>query len=97
MKIPRWLQWLVFGVAFYLYRLNRTRQPLIVAGHRGGAGLAPENTLASLRNGYELGARWLEVDVQRTRDGVAVGPPVQFTLDAADPNREMYVRYERPE
>lgn len=36
-------------------------------------------------------------EVQLTRDGVAVGPPVQFTLDAADPNREMYVRYERPE
>lgn len=72
MKIPRWLQWLVFGVAIYLVRLNQNRQPMIVVGHRGGAGLAPENTMASLRNGYAVGARWLEVDVQRTSDGTIV-------------------------
>jgi uncharacterized protein YraI len=36
-------------------------------------------------------------EVQLTRGGAAVGPSVQFNLEANDSNREMYVRYERPE
>ncbi len=35
-------------------------------------------------------------DVQLVKAGAPVGPPVQFTLGANDPNRELYVRYERP-
>lgn len=72
MKFPRILQWLLFGAAIYLFLLNQKRRPLIVIGHRGAAGLAPENTLAALQAGFEQGARWLEIDVQRTRDGVLV-------------------------
>lgn len=44
----------------------------IVVGHRGAAGLAPENTLASFRRALETGITWLELDVHLTRDGVAV-------------------------
>jgi glycerophosphoryl diester phosphodiesterase len=40
-----------------------------VAGHRGAAGLAPENTLPSFRKALELGVRWIELDVRLTRDG----------------------------
>lgn len=36
-------------------------------------------------------------EVQLTRGDAAVGPSVQFSLESNDPNREMYVRYERPE
>ena len=36
-------------------------------------------------------------EVQLTRGGTAVGPSVQFNLEANDSNREIYVRYERPE
>lgn len=43
-----------------------------VIGHRGAAALAPENTLAGLRKAAELGARWVEVDVQLTADGVPI-------------------------
>ena len=43
-----------------------------VIGHRGAAGHAPENTLASLRRAAELGARWVEFDVALTRDGEPV-------------------------
>jgi glycerophosphoryl diester phosphodiesterase len=40
-----------------------------IIGHRGAALRAPENTLAGLRAAAELGARWVEFDVQATRDG----------------------------
>ena len=40
--------------------------------HRGGAGLAPENTLAAFDQGVALGADGLELDVRLSRDGVVV-------------------------
>ncbi len=40
--------------------------------HRGGAGLAPENTLAAFANALELGVTTLECDVHVTADGVPV-------------------------
>jgi glycerophosphoryl diester phosphodiesterase len=46
-------------------------RPLVFA-HRGGALLAPENTMPALDNGLALGADGLEIDVQLSRDGVAV-------------------------
>ncbi|MDW8156417.1 MAG: glycerophosphodiester phosphodiesterase family protein [Armatimonadota bacterium] len=46
-------------------------QPRVCA-HRGGAGLAPENTLAACRRSLRAGVRWLEVDVRQTADGVPV-------------------------
>jgi glycerophosphoryl diester phosphodiesterase len=39
-----------------------------VIGHRGAAGCAPENTLASLRKAKELDCRWVEFDVRLTID-----------------------------
>jgi glycerophosphoryl diester phosphodiesterase len=45
--------------------------PWIVA-HRGGSGLAPENTLAAFDLAIGLGAEALEIDVRRTRDGAVV-------------------------
>ena len=38
-------------------------------GHRGAAGVAPENTLASIRAARDEGMSWIEVDVMLTRDG----------------------------
>ncbi|MGH2728494.1 MAG: glycerophosphodiester phosphodiesterase [Actinomycetota bacterium] len=43
-----------------------------VIGHRGGAALAPENTLAAIRAGLEAGADGVEVDVRMSSDGLAV-------------------------
>lgn len=42
--------------------------PLAI-GHRGGAGLAPENTLAAFSMSTALGLRYLESDVKLTADG----------------------------
>jgi glycerophosphoryl diester phosphodiesterase len=44
----------------------------LVFGHRGGGGLAPENTLAAFDSGLSHGADGLELDVRLTRDGHAV-------------------------
>ena len=48
-----------------------TTQPLIFA-HRGGAALAPENTLAAFDRGLACGADGIELDVRWSADGVVV-------------------------
>ncbi len=40
--------------------------------HRGGRGLAPENTLTSFSNALDIGVNTLELDVGITKDGVMV-------------------------
>lgn len=45
---------------------------MLVIGHRGAAGLAPENTFEALRTGAEAGADILEFDVRLTRDSVPI-------------------------
>ena len=40
--------------------------------HRGASGYAPENTLESIRTAADLGAKWVELDVKLTRDGVPI-------------------------
>ena len=39
-----------------------------VVAHRGASGHAPENTLAAFRRAVELGARFIETDLQLSRD-----------------------------
>lgn len=46
-------------------------RPLVIA-HRGGAALAPENTLAAFVHGVGLGADGIELDVRPSRDGRVV-------------------------
>lgn len=48
--------------------LRSNRKPLII-GHRGAAGLAPENTLSAFEAALNAGADGVEFDVQRTIDG----------------------------
>ncbi|HMR50438.1 MAG TPA: glycerophosphodiester phosphodiesterase [Arachnia sp.] len=43
-----------------------------VWAHRGATEYAPENTIAAFAQAIELGASGIELDVQRTRDGVLV-------------------------
>jgi glycerophosphoryl diester phosphodiesterase len=45
--------------------------PLCIA-HRGASGLEPENTLRAFECALSLGAKWLELDVQRLGDDLVV-------------------------
>jgi glycerophosphoryl diester phosphodiesterase len=45
---------------------------LLIGGHRGAAGEAPENTLAGFEVAAEAGVDYVELDVQLSADGVAV-------------------------
>src|SRR5688572_13709595 len=45
---------------------------VLVVGHRGASGHAPEHTLVSYDLALELGAHYIEQDLQLTKDGVLV-------------------------
>ena len=46
-------------------------RPILIA-HRGGSLEAPENTLGAFRHAIEIGMKYVELDVQMTRDGEMV-------------------------
>jgi glycerophosphoryl diester phosphodiesterase len=62
-------------------------RPMVYA-HRGGAALAPENTLLAFETGLAAGADGIELDVRLSLDGVAVlmhDPTLDRTTDATGP------------
>jgi glycerophosphoryl diester phosphodiesterase len=62
-------------------------KPLFFA-HRGGSGLAPENTLPAFEKGVSFGADALELDIQNTRDEEIVvihDPTVDRTTNGTGP------------
>src|SRR5512140_1883598 len=62
--------------------------PPRVFGHRGAAGVAPENTLVSFRRACADGADVFELDVHATADGEIVvlhDPTLERTTDGAGP------------
>lgn len=66
-------------------------RPMIL-GHRGAAGVAPENTLLGFARGLAHGAHIIESDVHVTRDGVPVlihDPHVDRTTDGSGPLAEL--------
>jgi glycerophosphoryl diester phosphodiesterase len=63
---PNW--WFVAEARHPFFAASR---PLVFA-HRGGSGLAPENTIAAFDTAVALGADGFELDVRLSRDGVVV-------------------------
>lgn len=48
------------------------KQKIVLTGHRGAAGTAPENTLISVSKALAFGCDRIEVDVQQSKDGQVV-------------------------
>ena len=46
--------------------------PVLVVGHRGFSGVAPENTIASFKKAMEIGVDMIELDVHLSKDGQVV-------------------------
>ena len=61
-----------FGLGGVLLSRVDADQTVKVIAHRGAAGTRPENTLASIERAVEIGADWVEIDVQETADGEVV-------------------------
>ena len=62
-------------------------RPLVFA-HRGGARLAPENTMVAIDNGMSLGSDGLEIDTHLSADGIPVvihDPTLDRTTDRTGP------------
>lgn len=59
-----------------------------IVGHRGAAGIAPENTLASFQKALDLGVAAIELDVHLSKDNELVvihDPMLDRTTDGAGP------------
>ena len=56
----------------FFFGKDEASRKVIITGHRGAAGLAPENTLAAIRKGISFNVDRIEIDVQQTADGVVV-------------------------
>lgn len=72
------------------FAVKNYSKPLIIA-HRGGAGLAPENTLAAFQRSVDIGADVIELDVRSTSDGELVvihDANVDRTTDGTGPVAE---------
>ncbi len=57
---------------------------ILVIAHRGGAGLMPENTMASFKNGIALKSDFIEMDAHLSKDGIPViihDPTLERTTD----------------
>lgn len=53
-----------------VFRHLAVLRPIEVMGHRGGGGpLFPENSAEVIRFAGEVGIPWVEIDIQRTKDG----------------------------
>ncbi|MGQ4810569.1 Glycerophosphodiester phosphodiesterase [Candidatus Entotheonellaceae bacterium PAL068K] len=64
--------------------LSENEHRILKVAHRGGAGLAPENTLAAFRRALQLRAHAVELDVHMSQDGALVvihDPDVVVTTD----------------
>ena len=60
------------GGGWLLLRGVQGNDDVVIIAHRGAAGVAPENTMASIEEALEQGADYIEIDVQETVDGEVV-------------------------
>jgi len=76
-----------------IHGLKERKTPLVI-GHRGAAGEAPENTLASFRRAVDRQCDIIELDVHLSRDGFPVvchDPTIDRTTDGRGAIRDKTV------
>lgn len=60
--------------------------------HRGGTGLMPENTIPAMKNGIDVGANVIEVDVYTTKDGQVIvthDPHINWKISLTPDGKEL--------
>jgi len=78
-----------FGGYWMLEGIDSGGSAVIIA-HRGGAAVAPENTMAAFERGIADGADYLELDVQEDADGVVIVEHDRDFMRAAGSNLEVW-------
>ncbi len=79
---------LALGSAAFLVSLLDLKGDAAITAHRGAKAAAPENTLAAFKAAIDAGADYVELDVQRSRDGeVVVMHDADFMRMGDDPRR----------
>ena len=58
----------MYNIRIQKQDISLTHKEIIITGHRGAAGLAPENTLSAIREGMKYADR-IEIDVHQSKDG----------------------------
>ena len=52
------------------WHTNPTHEKFVTIAHRGASGYAPEHTFNAYdKSHYDIGASYIEIDLQRTKDG----------------------------
>lgn len=62
----------LLGLVWVGLHNHRLSQEIVVTSHRGYSAAAPENTIPAFKMSIASGAEYAELDVQMTKDGVAV-------------------------
>jgi glycerophosphoryl diester phosphodiesterase len=63
---------MTLGTCFWIVEQLEQERSILISAHRGSSLVAPENTLAAIRQAVTDGADFAEIDVQETADGVVV-------------------------
>jgi glycerophosphoryl diester phosphodiesterase len=64
--------WLLISPALYSNSPLQEHKKITITGHRGAAGYAPENTLASFKKALALNVDRIELDIHQSKDGMIV-------------------------
>lgn len=61
---------IILNLILHITLRSEPVDPPAIIAHRGASGLAPENTLVAVQEAINLGAYYIEVDVQRSSDRI---------------------------
>lgn len=64
--------WILLSPVVFSKSPSKNNRDITVTGHRGAAGYAPENTLASIQKALDLDVDRIEIDIHQSKDSVIV-------------------------